>query len=175
MNNHTELFEFVRNYPKNCIGSVDKYIVFPFSHVSDYTETMMKAKKISHGPKEVGADGDQDLQSDVGRKTQKYLDKLIVDELIILKLVETSIDRNLNELVNGDQNSNWQDTKWGRDLKFTLKSNITKHYLDILSIHETMAVQVKHMLKEGAAINQVIAWIDDQFRSYKEITYLIRQ
>lgn len=158
VNNHTELFEFVRNYPKHCTGSIDKYIVFSYTHLSDFTEAMLKANKASNL---VGAENEQENQSDVARKTQKYLDKLIVDELIVLKLVETSIDRNLNELVNGDQNSNWQDTKWGRDLKFTLKSNLTKHYLDILAVHETVATMVQHMLKEETSAFQIIGWIDD--------------
>jgi len=35
-----KLFDYIRNYAQNCQGSIDKYIVFPYANLPDYTNNV---------------------------------------------------------------------------------------------------------------------------------------
>ena len=56
------------------------------------------------------------------------MQELIVNELLTIKLMLESIE-NTDTI---DDSQMWQETDWGRDLKFKLKNQIMAHYLTIL-------------------------------------------
>ena len=62
----------------------------------------------------------------------------------------------------------WQDTDWGKDLKFTLRNQIMAHYLLILQDSTFLLENIK-------TSNDSAVWINEEFYPYKEKTQSIQK
>lgn len=135
----------------------------------DYIETIAAGKLV-----------ESEVQSEIDyasyayrQKMRRYVEQLLVNELVTLKLMLESVDHDLNQ-ASQDAKGDQIDTEWGRDLKFQLKNKIMAHYLKIFEEQEAILNQLEAKISQNETNYMIMDWVAAVVKPYKEITSQIK-
>jgi len=80
LNDKEKLFDFVRNYPQNCKGSVDKFIVYPYANIPDFTDAVLSESSKTLDPIAPLAGAfqpDEEAEAQLAFNTQTFTSKTL--------------------------------------------------------------------------------------------------